>query len=137
MSSTLPLSVCLIVRDEEARLATAISSVSGVAGEVVVVDTGSRDRTKQIAQQLGARVLSFDWQDDFSMARNVALGAARRDWILSLDADQQLEAMSVPALANALLRPALAQLVQIDLMGENPGQPPVSSFPSLRLFRRD
>jgi len=137
MAPTLPLSVCMIARDEEAHLGTAIASVRNIAGEVIVVDTGSRDRTRQIAQQLGARVLCVAWQDDFSLARNAALAAARCDWILSLDADQQLDAASVPALSSALSRPALAQLVQIDLLGENPQQPPVSSFPALRLFRRD
>ncbi|HYA76520.1 MAG TPA: glycosyltransferase family 2 protein [Burkholderiaceae bacterium] len=137
MNPTLPLSVCMIARDEEARIANAIGSVRGVAGEIIVVDTGSRDRTQQIAQELGARVLSCVWQDDFSLARNTALAAARYDWILSLDADQQLDAASLPALTEALGRSAMAQLVQIDLMGENSGHSPVSSFPSLRLFRRD
>ncbi len=137
MAATLPLSVCMIVRDEQAHLAAALQSVSTVASELVVVDTGSRDRTKEIARDLGARVLSVAWQDDFSLARNVALDAARCEWILSLDADQQIDATSLPALRNAILRPVLAQLVQIDLMGENRQQPPVTSFPALRLFRRD
>ena len=137
MAATLPLSVCMIVRDEQAHLATAIQSVRSVARELVVVDTGSRDRTREIARELGARVLSAAWQDDFSLARNVALAAARQDWILSLDADQQLDVTSLPALSEAIRRPVLAQLVHIDLMGEDLEQRPVSSFPSLRLFRRD
>lgn len=137
MAATIPLSVCMIVRDEEAHLAAAIQSVLTVASEVVVVDTGSRDRTQEIARDLGARVLSVAWQDDFSLARNVALSAARYDWILSLDADQQLNATSLPALREAVRRPVLAQLVHVDLMGKDLRQPPVSSFPSLRLFRRD
>ena len=137
MASTLPLSVCMIVRDEEAHVAAAISSVSTVAREVVVVDTGSKDRTGQIARDAGARVLSVAWQDDFSLARNAALTAARYEWILSLDADQQLDAASLHALSDAVQRTVLAQLVHIDLMGENSQQPPVSSFPALRLFRRD
>jgi hypothetical protein len=127
----------MIVRDEEAHLAAAIDSISAVAREVVVVDTGSRDRSKEIARALGARVLSIAWQDDFSLARNAALAAARYDWILSLDADQQLDAASLPALRKAVQRSDLAQLVHVDLMGDNPQQPPVSSFPALRLFRRD
>lgn len=127
----------MIVRDEEAHLAAAIQSVRSFARELVVVDTGSRDRTKEIAHDLGARVLSTAWQDDFSLARNQALAAARYDWILSLDADQQFNATSLPALTKALRRPDLAQLVHIDLMGEDLQQRPVSSFPALRLFRRD
>ncbi len=137
MNAPLPLSVCMIARDEEANLAVAIGSVKAVAQEVIVVDTGSRDQTMQIATDLGARVLSVAWQNDFSLARNVALGAARGDWILSLDADQQLDANCLPALRRAMASPAKAQLLHIDLMGEDATQAPVSSFPTLRLFRRD
>lgn len=137
MRGTLPISVCIIARDEERDLPRAIESVRAFAGEVVVVDTGSRDRTTGIARELGAKVLSFPWQDDFSLARNVALQAASCEWILSLDADEFLEARSLPALAVAIDRPCLAQMVTIDLVGADETGEPIRSFSSLRLFRRD
>jgi len=63
-----------------------------VASQIIVVDTGSADRTKQIAQEHGAEVYDFKWNDDFSVARNVALEHARGDWVLVLDADEELSA---------------------------------------------
>jgi len=84
------LSVCFIVRDEAHRLPRALGSVCGVAHEVVIVDTGSTDATPDIAARSGARVLRATWSDDFAAARNVSLAAARGDWILCLDADEEL-----------------------------------------------
>ncbi|MBI2504133.1 MAG: glycosyltransferase [Candidatus Latescibacteria bacterium] len=84
------LSVCLIARDEEAVLPRCLESVRSVADELVVVDTGSTDRTAQIARQYGARLGSFAWCDDFAAARNAALDLATGEWILWLDADDYL-----------------------------------------------
>jgi glycosyltransferase involved in cell wall biosynthesis len=95
----LPLSVCLIVRDEEHNLAQALASVTPVAAEVVVVDTGSTDRTVEVAREHGARVHHFTWIDDFSAARNFCIQHASQPSILSLDADERLEPDSLPALA--------------------------------------
>lgn len=139
--NALPLSVCLITRDEAHNLPGLMQSVRGLAREVVVVDTGSSDGTPELARALGARVLHASWQDDFSAARNVALEAARSEWLLTLDADQQLDAGSHAALARAVLRrDCLAQLVTIRLLG--PPEPDgrehvVQHLPSLRLVRRD
>jgi tetratricopeptide (TPR) repeat protein len=94
----LPLSVCLIVRDEEDNLPAALASVEKVAAEVVVVDTGSRDRTVQVANDLGARVHHLGWADDFSAARNFAIQHATQLSILSLDADERLDPASTSAL---------------------------------------
>ena len=85
------ISLCLIVRDEEERLRACIESALPAVDEVVVVDTGSTDRTVEIARSLGARCFRFAWRDDFSAARNHALDRARGDWILVLDADERLE----------------------------------------------
>src|ERR1700730_10500875 len=82
------LSVCMIVKDEEPNLARAIDSVREFAFEVIVVDTGSTDRSVDIARERGAKVAFFPWTGDFSDARNHAIGLASGDWILSLDADE-------------------------------------------------
>lgn len=115
-SGALPLSVCLIVRDEEKTLGRALHSVRPLAREIVVVDTGSRDRSRQIARDAGARVIAAPWQDDFSHARNVAVEAATSDHILMLDADEELRPESHEALRRASGRPALAQLVHVQLL---------------------
>jgi tetratricopeptide (TPR) repeat protein len=86
------LSVCLIARNEEKFLAQCLKSVRGLATQIVVVDTGSTDRTVEIAKEFGAEVHAFPWCDDFSAARNAALEHATGDWILSLDADEELTA---------------------------------------------
>lgn len=88
------LSVCLIVRNEERFLPQCLKSIEGLAKQVIVVDTGSSDRTLEIAKSLGAEVYSFPWCDDFAAARNEALRYATGDWILVLDADEELPSSS-------------------------------------------
>lgn len=86
------ISVCLIVKNEERFLRQCLASVKDLAYQMVVVDTGSTDRSVEIAREFGAEVHFFAWCDDFSAARNVALEQARGDWILVLDADEELPA---------------------------------------------
>ncbi len=85
------ISLCMIVRDEERDLPRLLSSVRGVVDELCIVDTGSSDRTRELARAAGARVESFEWCDDFAAARNASLALASGDWILVLDADEALE----------------------------------------------
>ncbi|MCK4577770.1 MAG: glycosyltransferase [Candidatus Marinimicrobia bacterium] len=92
------LSVCMIVRDEETMLADCLSSIRDVADQIVVVDTGSLDKTVEIAKSFGAEVHSFQWCDDFAAARNESLSYANGKWILWLDADERLESDSQAAL---------------------------------------
>jgi tetratricopeptide (TPR) repeat protein len=84
------VSLCMIVRDEEPRIAACLESVRPWVDEMIVVDTGSTDRTADIARALGARVIDHAWQESFSEARNVSLGEATGDWILWMDADDVL-----------------------------------------------
>ncbi len=86
------LSVCLIARNEERLLPACLQSVSGWAEEIIVVDTGSTDRTPQIAKESGAKVFAFGWQNDFAAARNESLSKATQEWILVLDADEVVSA---------------------------------------------
>ena len=83
--------LCMIVKNEEAVLARCLESVRGAVDEIVVVDTGSTDRTKEIAAEFGARVYEHAWQNSFSEARNYALKFVNSEWVLQLDADEQLE----------------------------------------------
>jgi|GEM_PF-933883 len=84
------LSVCMIVKNEADNLPRCLASVRKTADEIVVVDTGSQDNTIAIAQEFGAKVGHFVWCDDFAAARNYALGLATGDWILILDADDEM-----------------------------------------------
>ena len=79
------ISLCMIVKDEESVLARCLDSVQGIADEIVVVDTGSSDRTKEIAAAYG-QVMDFAWCDDFAAARNFAFAQATKDYIMWLDA---------------------------------------------------
>ena len=97
------LSICLITKNEEAHLRRCLESVRGLWDDLVVVDTGSTDRTVEIARSCGARVFNFVWQDDFSRARNFCLEQATGDWILSLDADE-----SIASRDHAIIRAQMA-----------------------------
>jgi glycosyltransferase involved in cell wall biosynthesis len=88
------ISCCIIARDEEETIGDAILSAKDLAEEVIVVDTGSADRTILFAKQEGARVHHAVWNSDFSEARNLALSKATGSWILVLDADETLDTES-------------------------------------------
>ena len=101
------LSVCLIVRNEEKFLGQCLKSIRDLASQIVVVDTGSTDRTAEIAKEHGAEVHDFPWCDDFSAARNTALEHATGDWVLMLDADEELSAEGREKLKTAMTDPAV------------------------------
>jgi tetratricopeptide (TPR) repeat protein len=92
------ISLCLIVKNEEATLRRCLTSAAPYVDEIIVVDTGSTDRTVDVAREAGGKVFSFPWTGDFSAARNKALHHATADWIFSLDADEELEPESGPRL---------------------------------------
>lgn len=87
---TTTVSLCMIVKNEAVNLARCLGSVKPVVHEMVVVDTGSSDRTVDIATAFGARVYTFDWNGSFSDARNYAISKARCAWILIMDADESI-----------------------------------------------
>lgn len=86
------ISLCMIVKDEEQNLRRCLASVAGAVDEIIVVDTGSSDGTCEVAAEFSARVVSFPWNGNFSHARNASLEGATGDWILFLDADEELTA---------------------------------------------
>src|SRR5207237_8743781 len=95
-------SLTMIVRNEESNLPACLESVRGLFDETVIVDTGSTDRTKEIALGFGARVFDFPWIDDFAAARNEALRHATGDWIFWMDADDRLDQANREKLAALL-----------------------------------
>lgn len=84
------LSLVMIVKNEEEVLGRCLASVKDIVDEIIVVDTGSKDSTKQIAVASGAIVFDYEWNGHFAEARNFALSHARTDWILVLDADEYI-----------------------------------------------
>ncbi len=86
------LSLCMIVRDNEEIIRDALTSIKPWVDEMIVVDTGSKDRTADIAKELGAKVFKFPWCDDFSAARNYSLEQATGDWLFWMDSDDTIDA---------------------------------------------
>jgi tetratricopeptide (TPR) repeat protein len=96
------ISLCLIARDEEELLPGCLASVRGAVDEIVLVDTGSSDRTVELAQAAGARVFHQPWRDDFSAPRNLAAAEATGGFLLQLDADERLAPGGAKALRAAV-----------------------------------
>jgi tetratricopeptide (TPR) repeat protein len=92
------LSVCMIVKNEAAHLARCLRSVEPVADEIVVVDTGSSDHSRDVAALFDARIFDFEWVDDFAKARNFSVSKACGEWVLSLDADEAISSQDHAAL---------------------------------------
>ena len=129
---TASVSATLIVRDEQRFLPDCMAALTGVVDEIVVVDTGSRDGTRDIAVAAGAKTLDFPWNDDFAAARNAAIEAASGDWILYIDADERLSGPAGARLGEALADPtAVAATLRF--------RPRLAATPYLetRLFRND
>ncbi|MGH9685663.1 MAG: glycosyltransferase [Candidatus Acidiferrales bacterium] len=102
------LALSMIVKNAARDLLDCLASVNGIASEIVVADTGSTDDTPVIAERGGARVISVPWENDFAKARNVPLEMVTADWVVSLDADERLDA------AAASVLPALMARKEVD-----------------------
>jgi glycosyltransferase involved in cell wall biosynthesis len=118
------LSVCLIVKNEEKFLDQCLKSIHGLAQQIVVVDTGSTDRTVEIARAHGAEIHSYTWDDDFAAARNAALEQATGDWVLILDADEELPVEQHPHLLADMAKAGMMayRLPLVNLEHEAEGQ---------------
>lgn len=96
------VSLCMIAKDEQELLGACLESVQGIVDEIVLVDTGSTDKTVAIAESHGARVFHQQWTGDFSEARNFGIAQATGEWILILDADERLTLESAKVLRGTL-----------------------------------
>ena len=132
-----PVSVCMIVKNEEQGLARCLESVREIADEVVVVETGSSDRTVEIAQAHDAQVSSFEWCDDFWAARNTAIERAAKDWVLIMDGDDELEPEGGRALRRILATNAEAEICSLRTRIPHGANTGMSLIDHPRLFRRD
>ncbi len=131
------ISLCMIVRDEEPVLARCLESVREAVDEIILVDTGSADRTKAIARQFTEKVYDFPWIDDFAAARNFSFSKAEMDYQMWLDADDVLTPESVQQLI-ALKEHLTADVVMLPYHVAFDAQgTPVLSYYRERLLRRE
>jgi tetratricopeptide (TPR) repeat protein len=132
----LRLSLCMIVKDEEEMLPRCLAAAAPAVDEIVIVDTGSSDRTIEIAREFGATVIEREWTGSFSDARNVSFDAATGDWLMFLDADEVLVEEDVErlrALRGQTWREAF-YLTEISWTGEL-GDGTAATHTALRVFR--
>lgn len=135
----LQITACWIVKNEEKNIASSLESVKAIADELIVVDTGSLDKTMDIAADLGAQVHHFQWTGDFSAARNYALSLAKGDVLIFLDADEyfepKLEAFHKQKIAAAFQDPEIEGLKTDRLdIDQNTGKI-LAQGSNLRIFR--
>ena len=102
MEKNITLSLCMIVKDEEKTLARCLNSVKSFIDEIIIVDTGSKDKTKEIAKSFNAQIYDFKWISDFSAARNFSFSKATSDYILWLDGDDFIDDENISKIENLL-----------------------------------
>lgn len=118
------ISLCMIVKNEERVIGDCLKSALPFFAQIVVVDTGSTDRTKEIAEELGAEVYDFPWTDSFSDARNESLKYAKGKWVFWMDADDTLPFWSGDEIQRAALQApgdVMAYVVPVQFVDEGPG----------------
>jgi len=130
------VSACMIVKDEEELLPGCLDSIRDWVDEIVIVDTGSSDRTVEIAQSYGARIFHQPWEGNFSKHRNYSIEQATKDWIIIIDADERFSENDVPPLME-LMDSDRHQIISINVFNmyaESDHR--VTSVNSVRFFRR-
>ncbi|GHV14937.1 hypothetical protein AGMMS49938_11990 [Fibrobacterales bacterium] len=98
------LSICMIVKNEEKNIGECLKSAKGLADEIIVADTGSTDRTVEIAEEYGARIERTEWKKDFAAARNFSISHAKGRWVMWIDADDRVAKKTVTELRKILER---------------------------------
>ncbi|UCC43454.1 MAG: tetratricopeptide repeat protein [Candidatus Zixiibacteriota bacterium] len=131
------VSACMIVKNEEDMLEECLLSIRDWVDEIVLVDTGSTDRTIEIAESYGARIFHQKWEGDFSKARNYSLEHASSDWIFIIDADERVVAEDVPQIIRFLNegKHAFISVNVINIYGES--EEMTTFLPSERFFKRE
>lgn len=133
------LSVCMIVKNEEDVLERCLSSIQDIADEIIIVDTGSTDSTKEIAYKYTNHVNDFTWVNDFSAARNVSIKHATSKWILILDADEYINTEDIHQIRlflkeEPVSNPVIYSISVISYVGESIAQASITEAPIPRLF---
>ena len=136
------LSQCMIVKNEEKNIEKALSWADGLAFEQIVTDTGSTDKTVELAEKLGAKISRFKWINDFSAAKNYALQQATGDWIAFLDADEYMSEKNAKRLSDLLeeieadpKRAEKTHAITCMIVNINDSGNPMTRFSTVRIFR--
>lgn len=132
------ISVCMIMKNEARHLANTLAAIAAHFDDIIVVDTGSTDDSKAIARQFTPHVYDFAWVADFSAARNASLEYARYDWVLVVDADEEVESVDIDAL-HALIKAhphSIGRVERINYLDEGNDTTTVRESIN-RLFRKD
>ncbi len=131
------ISACLMVKNEEELLGNCLKSVRDWVDEIIVIDTGSTDKTVEIAQSFGARVFHQPWEGSFSKHRNYSMEQATSDWLLIIDADEEMYEEDIPDLLPFLEDPRVkaVSLNVLNVYGTNEQKQVFLVSP--RLFRRE
>src|SRR4051812_44016553 len=130
MKEQITISLCMIVKDEEEVIERCLSSIQSVVDEIIIVDTGSTDRTKELVKRFTNQIYNFEWIDDFSAARNYSFSKATMDYILWLDADDILteeNKIKLEKLKQSLTKDVDAVSMNYDLAFDENGKPSMSS----------
>ncbi|KAB2836596.1 MAG: tetratricopeptide repeat protein [Candidatus Brocadia sp.] len=127
------LSACMIVKNEEKFLAQCLTSIKNAVDEIIIIDTGSTDKTIEIAQSFSTKVYHHPWKNSFSEARNHSLKYATCDWILQIDADETLEHTDIPLLHKLICRDSY-NAIFVAIYSDLPGGR--SKHYYTRIFRR-
>ena len=133
------LSLCMIVKNEEAVISRCLESVKAAADEIIIVDTGSTDKTKEIALSYTPQVFDFKWADDFSAARNYSFSKASMDYIMWLDADDVItedNTVKLTALKNQL-KDESAVMMKYNTAFDEDGKPIFSYYRDCLLYTSD
>ena len=137
LKNRLTVSACLIVRDEEKLLPGCLDSIRSWADEIIVVDTGSNDKTVSIAMSYGAKIFNQQWEGDFSKHRNSSIEQATSDWVFIIDADERICEEDIPRLKE-LINSDQHSIISINVFNVYGQDEKMTTFlPSIRLFRRD
>ncbi|MEC2873313.1 glycosyltransferase family 2 protein, partial [Bacillus cereus] len=110
------ISLCMIVKNEESNIANCLKSAQGVVDEIIIVDTGSTDDTIAICETFNAKILNFKWNNSFAEARNFGLKQAKGDWILWLDADEEIDIEDGKKLKKCLKKLKNEKLLSVHLI---------------------
>lgn len=132
------LSACIVAKNEENNIAFCLQSLQDIVEEIIVVDTGSTDRTVAIAEQFHAKVYFYKWQEDFAAAKNFALEKASGDWIIFLDADEYFTTETIGNVRSIIAKHAkecdayLLKMINIDV---DNGNKQLDDFYAMRIFK--
>ncbi|CEO12725.1 glycosyl transferase family protein [[Clostridium] sordellii] len=130
------LSVCMIVRNEEKNIERCLISIKDIADEIIIVDTGSTDKTTEICKKFNVKLINHKWNDDFSEARNISLDYATKDYILFLDADEEISKEDRTKLKALLNKDSLEEGYFLKLSNVIKGNE-VGDYTVFRLFKNN